>query len=40
MNYTDWCTDIGISIHAAREGGDRVDVQLFAGCTHFNPRRP
>ena len=22
MNYTDWCTDKGISIHAAREGGD------------------
>ena len=29
-----------ISIHAAREGGDRVNMQLLAGRPHFNPRRP
>ena len=30
----------GISIHAAREGGDTTNVRTFWRRLYFNPRRP
>lgn len=32
--------DSGISIHAAREGGDDAAAVSDKAMTHFNPRRP
>ena len=33
-------SDSIISIHAAREGGDKEQHTSMAGIRHFNPRRP
>ena len=40
MNYTDWCTDKGISIHAAREGGDYALIAVVVHNIIFQSTPP